>query len=327
MESESLLIKMLKDNLTYKSGETITLIEQLEPKNCEVRFKKKFDDSKQFCDALKNAMMHNQIPFEYLTYTPEVMDDGAEGPGELINQPRKRDIVIMPTVFSLTHTAFRKSFTDSGSRIASMPGFTLEMLPVLSAKREELVKVTQETYEQLATASGVLVKAEETYMYVPIRKETVDKEFGIIDRPGMFDNLPGAEVYAVPTSETRGFFTIPKGFGGPFPLPCKTKFIVSGGKITNLKYDSKYESFFNEIVKPVIFGGENYNVLAELGIGTNPAATVELIEKIGWNDLLAEKIYKSVHFANGNSKSLGGDNDVQVHNDWVVPNAKIDYIL
>jgi len=42
--------------------------------------------------------------------------------------------------------------------------------------------------------------------------------------------------------------------------------------------------------------------------------------------LLAKKIYNTVHFANGRSINIGGDNDVDTHIDWVVPVTNIDYI-
>ncbi|MGB4704322.1 MAG: hypothetical protein WBI18_04510 [Candidatus Saccharicenans sp.] len=40
---------------------------------------------------------------------------------------------------------------------------------------------------------------------------------------------------------------------------------------------------------------------------------------------MAEKIFGSIHFANGNSKGMGGRNDVPVHIDWVVPNVRAEY--
>ena len=69
----------------------------------------------------------------------------------------------------------------------------------------------------------------------------------------------------------------------------------------------------------------DFDVLAELGIGTNPSLNRDYILRHGWSTLVAEKIGGSAHFANGNSKSMGGVNEVPVHIDWVVDQVEITY--
>jgi leucyl aminopeptidase (aminopeptidase T) len=53
-------------------------------------------------------------------------------------------------------------------------------------------------------------------------------------------------------------------------------------------------------------------VLAELGVGTNDAATItgKVLED--------EKVYGTVHLAFGNNMHFGGVNDVQYHADGVI---------
>ena len=94
------------------------------------------------------------------------------------------------------------------------------------------------------------------------------------------------------------------------------------------------QDYVDSIIKPQIFGGENYNLLAELGIGTNPIITAAYIAEHGWSPLLAEKIIGSAHFANGKNtyaddKAKGiilGGNEVDRHIDWVVPGVRIEYL-
>jgi leucyl aminopeptidase (aminopeptidase T) len=79
------------------------------------------------------------------------------------------------------------------------------------------------------------------------------------------------------------------------------------------------------MIKPILFSQPDFDVMAELGIGTNPNINADYIARKGWTILTAEKISGSAHFANGNSKAMGGKNDVPIHIDWVVPNVTIHY--
>ena len=59
---------------------------------------------------------------------------------------------------------------------------------------------------------------------------------------------------------------------------------------------------------------------AEFGIGTNPFL------KVSGNLLEDEKVKGTIHLAFGNSRGMGGDNDVPVHIDCVIrrPSVYID---
>ena len=165
-------------------------------------------------------------------------------------------------------------------------------------------------------------------MVVEIDRENVHVSSGVLDTPGKWGNLPGAEAYAPPVhlGKSNGFFTGPAGWGGNAPLPYPLRFTVQGGRFVSVEGENpEAEKFAEEKVRPHLFGAPGYEVLAELGIGTNPNLTAEYIAKKGWSALTAEKIAGSAHFANGNSFSMGGKNDVPVHIDWVVPGVKLEF--
>jgi aminopeptidase len=65
-------------------------------------------------------------------------------------------------------------------------------------------------------------------------------------------------------------------------------------------------------------GGENGRTLAELGIGTNPGATIsgQILED--------EKVEGTVHFAFGTNTGFGGNNQATVHIDGLVRDAVVD---
>jgi len=239
----------------------------------------------------------------------------------------KNDIIFMPTVFSLTHTKFAKTQADKGARIASMPGFTMKMLDTVETSKE-MSDLTIDAYHNLLNFKFVHVTGKDTDILVEVDNKLADSSLGTIES-GNVNNLPGAEAFAVPVhcGKSEGFFTVPKGWGGDEPLQYECTFHVKKGRFSDVTgRDDEAQEWIDEHVKPKIFGEPDFDILAEIGIGTNPNITPEYIEKNGWSTLLAEKIAGSAHFANGNSKGMGGKNDVPTHLDWVVPNVTIKFI-
>jgi leucyl aminopeptidase (aminopeptidase T) len=226
---------------------------------------------------------------------------------------------------------------------------------------KKIADYTIEIAEKMKNCDYIKVEGKGTLMIVGINKKLVDADTGLLAKNGMWGNLPGGEAYCVPSKNSYGFLTVPKGWGGYFPLEHEATFFVNNGRFVrvlslneegkrilelakskivknsemiedlllslNLKgINKEAQNYLNGKVKPGVFGNENYDVLAELGIGTNYGITNETIKRFGWSPLLAEKIMNTAHFANGNNKEMGGDNDVDMHVDWVVPITKIDYI-
>ena len=65
-------------------------------------------------------------------------------------------------------------------------------------------------------------------------------------------------------------------------------------------------------------GGENGRTIAELGIGTNPGATITGVI------LEDEKAEGTVHFAFGTNTGIGGANRACVHIDGLVREAMVE---
>ena len=264
----------------------------------------------------------NNINVELFFYIPEEARSGVDVTKEIYKKIN-HDIIFMPTVFSLTHTDFTKAQREKGTRLASMPKFALQWFEdsgPLDVEQNKIVALTKEYSDKMRNFSSVRIKAPETEIIIEINNNLVHESNGIIPK-GDCGNLPGAEAFCVPRN-ANGYFTIFKGWGGPFPLEEDVKFIVEDCRIVSLECSNEK---YLEKVKPLIFGEKNFNVLAEFGIGTNPNVTKESLKKYGWSGLLAEKIFGTVHFANGNSAGMGGDNNVPVHLDWVIENAEMEW--
>lgn len=326
------ILNTLKVNMGYKDGERVAIIMQEWNPEFGNEVLEKFEKSRELCLKIFEVLKNAGVDVELISYIPEEARSGVDAPQEVYQKIGVKEIIFMPTVFSLTHTNFRRTQTDKGSRIASMPGFTLEMFEKggpMDVDYYLLHKKTEEMAENLRKSKYVRILAEGTDITVEIDPELVHVSSGLLVEPGSYGNLPGAEAYGVPVHEgnSSGYFTVPEGWGGPKPLKYPLQFFIEKGRFVSVKgLTEEAEDYIEKEIKPLIFGGKDFDILAELGIGTNPNITEDYVKRKGWNTLVAEKIYGSAHFANGNSKGMGGKNDVPVHIDWVVPNVRILFI-
>ena len=89
-----------------------------------------------------------------LTVISERPSHGAEPPRVVAEAMAAADVLMAPTVQSLSHTAARKRATDAGARCATLPGVTEEMLArVMSADMEGLRRKGHAVAEALDRAS------------------------------------------------------------------------------------------------------------------------------------------------------------------------------
>jgi len=330
---ENAILNTLRVNMAYKPGEEILLVGQLWNPKLGEGTKERFEMSYQVTNKMFQVLTDGGYNPRLSNYVPNEARNGVDATDEMYKEAGNPDIVFMPTAFSLTHTPFRKMLSAKGARIASMPTFTLEMFEEggpMSADYLAIKKDTEEIAKQLKENKYARVRGELTDMVIEIEQKNVAISDGIIDKPGECGNLPGAEVYVTPShlGNSHGYFTIPVGFGGQDPIKYAATFFVDGGRIVEIENRTEEgKLWIKKEIKPLVLrdygAGENFDVLAELGIGANPAITFDYIQKHGWSTLLAEKIMGSAHFANGNSKGMGGLNDVRVHIDWVVPDVQL----
>jgi len=318
---EQSILNSLFINLNYSENETVGILYQKPPQDVSKELELKFQETINLSKKLFETFKNNNVDVELFYYTPRELRNGVDAPKELYDL--KKDILFMPTAFSLSHTDFRKHLSSKGTRIASMPGFTLKTFEdVMNVDYNKIETLTNSYATKMKENKYVKITAYKTKIIVELNNDLVKSSSGILNKKGQFGNLPGAETYNVPLS-AKGHITIPKGFGGKFPLEYDITFTIEDGRFT--KIDCENEEYGKQIWKEN-FEKENFNILAELGIGTNPKITSSYIKKTGWSTLLAEKIYGSVHFANGNNYAMGGENNVPIHIDWVVPDAEIEFV-
>jgi len=88
-----------------------------------------------------------------LLFYPKGTINGEEPPPLVADAMYKSDVIVAPTVTSITHTAARRRACKKGARMATMPGITEDFfVRGLSADYEEIQKLTKKIHGYLDKA-------------------------------------------------------------------------------------------------------------------------------------------------------------------------------
>jgi aminopeptidase len=228
------------------------------------------------------------------------------------------DMVVAPTIQSISHTEARRAATEAGVRIASMPGVTDEMLArVMEADLRLLRKRGASVGRALgagAEARITCARGSDLRLGLEDRSATVDA--GALNMRGAFGNIPCGEAFIAPVEGTaEGTLVVDGSIATIGRLPKPVELTVRGGHLTEAAgaEGTRLLELLSE------HGADGTNV-AELGIGTNESAILT------GNILEDEKILGSAHVAFGASAAIGGTVQVPVHLDCVLlrPTVEID---
>lgn len=138
--------------------------------------------------------------------------------------------------------------------------------------------------------------------------------------PGDFANFPGGEVFVAPHRDgAEGVLvadlTVPYTVEGLVDEPVTVRF--AGGRATSIE-GGRAAELLRELVARA---GAGADVVAELGIGLNPAVAPR------GHVMLDEKAARTAHVAIGrNTGAYGGDNEASIHVDMVfsLPELAVD---
>jgi leucyl aminopeptidase (aminopeptidase T) len=242
----------------------------------------------------------------------------AEPPTTVAAAMLAADVVVAPTIQSISHTAARKAATESGVRVASMPGVTEEMLArVMGADMRQL-------RERGALVSTLLSNGSEARITCPhgsdlrlgLEGRTAINDAGVLTERGAFGNLPCGEGFIAPVEGTgQGTLVVDGSIAGIGRVEKPVELTVREGHLTDATGPDGAR-----LLELLRAHGPDGTSVAELGIGTNEEATLtgEILED--------EKILGTAHVAFGASAAIGGTVQVPVHLDCVVlePTVEID---
>ena len=115
------------------------------------------------------------------------------------------DVVLAPTVQSLSHTAARKAATEAGARVATLPGVTEEMLArVMSADMDGLRRKGRAIAELLTAGREARITCPNgSDLRLGLEGRTGIPDAGELTEPGAFGNLPCGEGFIAPVEGTR----------------------------------------------------------------------------------------------------------------------------
>jgi leucyl aminopeptidase (aminopeptidase T) len=242
----------------------------------------------------------------------------AEPPAAVAAAMAAADVVLAPTIQSLSHTAARKAASEAGVRIGTLPGVTEEML----------VRLMNGDLDEIRRRGWAIVNAlnEGKEARITCRRGSdlligLEGRLGIVDagelaNRGAFGNLPCGEGFIAPIEGTcEGTLVVDGSIAEVGLLDTPTRLTVAGGHLTAVEGEGGEKLM--ALLGP--HGPDATNV-GELGIGTNEEAILT------GNVLEDEKILGTAHVAFGASAAIGGTVQVPVHLDCVVlePTVEID---
>jgi leucyl aminopeptidase (aminopeptidase T) len=249
-----------------------------------------------------------------LAVMSERASHAAEPPKTVAEAMAVAEVLLAPTVQSLSHTAARKRATENGARTATLPGVTEDMLArVMSADMEGLRKKGHAVADALDRATEAhITDANGTDLTLDLSGRESIPDAGELTEPGAFGNLPCGEGFISPAGG-NGTLVIDGSMAGIGLVDEPVELVVEGGHLTSARGGQGMA--FMELL--TVHGEDGTNI-AELGVGTNEKAmlTGETLED--------EKIFGTCHIAFGASAGIGGTVQVPVHLDCVVMKPTIE---
>jgi aminopeptidase len=251
-----------------------------------------------------------------LAVMSERASHAAEPPPSVAEAMAAADVVLAPTVQSLSHTAARKRASENGARCATLPGVTEDMLArVMSADMEGLRRKGHAVADALDRASDAhITDANGTDLHLDLSGREAIPDAGELTEPAAFGNLPCGEAFISPKAG-NGTLVIDGSMAGIGLVDEPVQLVVEGGHLTSAR-GGQGMAFMELLTEH----GEDGTNIAELGVGTNEKA------KLTGQILEDEKIFGTCHIAFGASAGIGGTVQVPVHLDCVVmkPTLELD---
>ncbi len=246
-----------------------------------------------------------------LTILPPNPRRGTEPPAPVAAAFAASDVFIAPCLPSLSHTSARKRACEGGTRGATMPGVTTDLLArLMSADFDAMSARCHAVAALLGDGDDAhLTCPAGTDMRLDLRGRTAIADDGDLSAPGAFGNLPCGEGFASPAGG-EGTIAASSLHGSLAAEPVLLR--VRDGRLLDAEGDGA-APFLAHLDEHGPLGRN----LAELGVGTNDRATLT------GNTLEDEKILGTAHIAFGASAGIGGTVTVPVHEDVVVLAASL----
>jgi leucyl aminopeptidase (aminopeptidase T) len=244
--------------------------------------------------------------------------NGEEPPGPAALKMQQADVVLILLSRSLSWTRARAKATETGARIASMPGITEETIL-------RTFPVDYRTIRRRVNAiCDLLDEAREVQVLTPLETDlrfqiegriARGRKGGIYTRKGAWGNLPCGEAFIAPVEGTaRGVYKVDASHAGIGKLTDPIEIKVLEGRAVAFQGPSEARVLARLLASVGNAGAYN---LAELGIGCHSRASICGIT------LEDEKSLGTCHLALGSNSFFGGTVSAGIHLDGVLKNPTI----
>ena len=294
---------VVQDCLAVREGETMLVV--CNPATIGLAERLRAEGGKAGADAI--TMLMTERP-----------SHGAEPPAPVAAAMEAADVVLAPTIQSLSHTAARREANEAGARVATLPEVTEEMLArVMSADMDGLVRKGTAVAERLTAGGEARITCPNgSDLRLGLGDRAGIPDTGDLTAPGAFGNLPCGEGFIAPLEGTsEGKLVVDGTIAAIGRVSEPVELTIEAGHLVAAS-GTQGERLMELLT---VHGPDGTNV-AELGVGTNEKAILS-------GDLLEdEKILGTCHVAFGASAGIGGTVQVPVHIDVVVttPDLTID---
>jgi leucyl aminopeptidase (aminopeptidase T) len=217
---------------------------------------------------------------------------------------------------SLSHTRARVAATAAGARIASLPSVTEAMFRrAIPVDYEFVTRAGAAIADLITRADSVRITSPAgTDLTLVVRGRDGRNDDGDLRAPGAFGNLPAGEGYVAPVeTEGDGVIVFDGSVAGFGPLDEPLTVELAAGRL--VAASGAAASWLEATLDA---GGPDGRSVAELGIGSNPAATLTGVV------LEDEKICGTAHIAFGSSAGIGGVVQAAVHIDAIMLTPTIE---
>jgi leucyl aminopeptidase (aminopeptidase T) len=156
-----------------------------------------------------------------------------------------------------------------------------------------------------------------TDVTISLRGREGRSDDGDLRAAGAFGNIPAGEAYIAPFEQDGSGTIVFDGSLSTWGMLATPLVVgVEAGRAISIDGDGAARW----LAETLDAGGATGRVIAELGIGTNPAATITGLI------LEDEKVEGTIHLAFGTNTGIGGENESSVHIDGLVrdPTLELD---
>jgi leucyl aminopeptidase (aminopeptidase T) len=238
---------------------------------------------------------------------------GAEPPPRTARKMAAADVALLLTEQSLSWTDARKTATQGGTRVASMPRLDESILcRTLTIDYEAVRERVGRVCDRLDRAARVQVTAPSgTDLTFSIEGRLAHgRKGGIYREPGQWGNLPCGEAFVAPVEGSgRGVYVVDASHGGIGKLAEPIRISIEDGRAVRIeggREAARLRRLLESVGEPAAYN------LAEFGIGCNHAARICGIT------LEDEKVLGTCHLALGRNDLFGGTVRASVHVDGVL---------